>query len=419
MSRPSLRRSPLLESLENRQVLSSVGGPSDLKQFALEMINLTRTNPSRAADLLTSHITPDVQATLHKYGLSAAGLKSKFQAATPLPPVAYSDALEATAQQQGHDEILQRLQTHSGANGSNLSDRIASAGYANLTTAGENTYAYADTVDEAMQSFAFDWGVADQGHFKNLLQPGTSREASYKDVGIGLENTPAGQKDVNGNVMGPLVITQDFGTQKDEGPQVLGVVFQDSSHSGFYAPGEGQAGVTIHALNLTTGRDYSTPSWNSGGYQIPVAPDAYYKVTATRSGQVLKSEQIYVGKVNEKADFILDSSATAAPTPPPAAPNPPPAATNPPPVAPTPPPAAPTPRPAQDHRDNAPTVNNAPSNGSQTEQDPTQRPVDGMNSSDVASRAPTAPTSSPAKQNWIATWSRYDAVNKTETGDRA
>ena len=44
MSRPSLRRTPTLESLETRQVLSTVVGPTPDQQYALELINLVRTD---------------------------------------------------------------------------------------------------------------------------------------------------------------------------------------------------------------------------------------------------------------------------------------------------------------------------------------------------------------------------------------
>jgi len=55
MSRPSLRRTPMLETLEIRQVLSSVvGGPTPDQQYALALINLVRTNPTLAGEKLTA-----------------------------------------------------------------------------------------------------------------------------------------------------------------------------------------------------------------------------------------------------------------------------------------------------------------------------------------------------------------------------
>ena len=306
MTRHSLRRTPKLENLESRQVLSSVGGPTADKQYALELINLVRTNPAAAADRLTSNLDDGVQATLQQYGLTADGLKSEMNSATPLPPLAYSDALDSAAQGHSQDEANMGKQTHTGSDGSGLGDRLKAANY-NLATAGENTYAYANSIDQAMQSFLFDWGVADHGHYNNLLQPGVSAQKAYKDVGIGLVNT-------NGKGVGPLVITTDFGAEQNEGPQIVGVVYNDANHDNFYTPGEGQAGVTITATDAS-GKAYSMPTWQSGGYQIAV-PAGAYTLTASANGQVLATKQVTVGDVNVKADFVLDASnIPAAPAP--------------------------------------------------------------------------------------------------------
>src|SRR3954470_590636 len=100
MTRSFRRRTPMLERLETRQVLSGVSGLSSDKQYVLELINLVRTNPSAAADRLTADLGPDVQATLQSFGLSAAGLKAKMANATPQPPLAYSGTLDSVAQGQ-------------------------------------------------------------------------------------------------------------------------------------------------------------------------------------------------------------------------------------------------------------------------------------------------------------------------------
>jgi uncharacterized protein YkwD len=314
MSRPSLRRTPKLETLEVRQVLSSVApGPSPDQQYALELINLVRTNPSEAANMLTANITPGVQATLDQYGLTVGGLVNKLDSATPQPPLAWSDTLASTAQAQSQYQASTGVQTHQGPGESSLSDRITGAGYTNYTSIGENTYAYADSVDEAMQSFLFDWGVSDDGHFNNLLQPGVSAENAYKDVGIALVNT-------NNNRLGPIVLTQDFGAQQNEGPQILGVVYDDPNNTGFYSQGEGLAGVTIDAVNVATGQDIQTQSMSAGGYQMPV-PAGTYEVTASENGQTISSQQVQVGDVNVMADFVnnpsaqVQQSSTPTPTP--------------------------------------------------------------------------------------------------------
>jgi uncharacterized protein YkwD len=296
MSRPSLRRTPNLESLEIRQVLSTVVGPTPDQQFALELINLVRTNPSAAVNEITANLSPSVQATLNNYGLSVSGLVSKMDSATAQPPLAWSDSLGNAAQQQSQYEASNGVQTHQGSGESSLDDRIGTAGYSNDITYGENTYAYSDSIEEAMQSFLFDWGVSDDGHYNNLLQPGTSAENSFKDVGIGLVNTTNG--------VGPLVLTQDFGSQNNEGPQIVGVVYNDPNQLGYYTEGQGQGGVTIDVKNLSTGQDIQDQTWGAGGYQVPVAANTSYQVTATENGQTISSQQVNVGDVNVEADFV-------------------------------------------------------------------------------------------------------------------
>ena len=317
MARTSFRRTLKLERLETRQVLSAMGTTPD-QQYALELINLTRTNPSAAADRFSSNLSADVKATLAQYNLTADSLKSKMSSATPMPALAYNDALSATAQAQSQYEADNGVQSHIGANGANLSTRLSNAGYTGFNSAGENTYAYAVSVDEAMQSFLYDWGVADDGHYGNLLQPGTSAQNAYNEVGVGLVNT-------SGKGVGPMVVTQDFGNNPNTGPQILGVIYNDSNHDNFYEPGEGLGGATIDAVNLTTGKDYQIQSWQSGGYQVPVDPNADYKVTATVNGQVVQTEQVHVGSTNQKVDFVLNGTpapvaqAVAAPAPAPVA----------------------------------------------------------------------------------------------------
>ena len=72
-----------------------------------------------------------------------------------------------------------------------------------------------------MQSFLFDWGVADHGHYNNLLQPGTSAH------GTPTRTSASAWSASNNQGVGPLVVTQDFGSQTNEGPQILGVVYND------------------------------------------------------------------------------------------------------------------------------------------------------------------------------------------------
>ena len=58
MARFKFRRSLRFDSLEGRQMLSSVGaGPTDQQQYVLQLINEARTNPAEAAQQVSNNIT--------------------------------------------------------------------------------------------------------------------------------------------------------------------------------------------------------------------------------------------------------------------------------------------------------------------------------------------------------------------------
>ena len=107
---------------------------------------------------------------------------------------------------QSQDQINTGIQTHTGADGSSLEQRLDRAGYTNRASDGENAYAFSNSVDNAMEAFLIDWGVSSHGHRNNILQPSTSGDDAYREVGIGIVDS----KRAN---FGPEVITQDFGSQ--------------------------------------------------------------------------------------------------------------------------------------------------------------------------------------------------------------
>jgi len=149
-----------------------------------------------------------------------------------------------------------------------------------------------------MEAFLFDWGVSSHGHLDNIMEPGTPANQARREVGIGIasSNIPG---------FGPMVITQDFASRAGARAVLLGVVYNDPDHSKFYAPGQGVGDVTITAVNEATGEATSVQTWDSGGYQMELAPGRY-RVTATKNGQVLQRHKVSVGDVNVKYDFDLD-----------------------------------------------------------------------------------------------------------------
>ena len=226
----------------------AAGGPTAQQQYMLQLVNEARTNPQAAADRVTSNLTPDVSATLDYYHVDLNSAKQAIATSAPKPPLAWNPALAAAAQGHSQDMANTQVQSHSGSNGSSPDQRMEQAGYTNHNSTGENAYAYSTSVDEAMQAFLLDWGVSDQGHRRNLLQPNVSSSNSFRDVGIGIVGT-------NDPKFGPMVITQDFGSRPNSLAQLVGVAYYDNQHSQFYAPGEGQGNVQIDATNLATGDD--------------------------------------------------------------------------------------------------------------------------------------------------------------------
>ena len=85
--------------------------------------------------------------------------------------------------------------------GSGFTQRLSAIGF---PVNGEDTYAYAESVDHAMEAFLIDWGVSNAGHRANIQQPNASPDQYFTEAGIGIVDT-------NGGPLGPEVITVDFG----------------------------------------------------------------------------------------------------------------------------------------------------------------------------------------------------------------
>jgi len=266
----------------------------------LQLLNEARTNPPAAAQMIGSDITPDVQATLNYYNINLQATENAIASAAAQPPLAWNGLLAAAAQGHSQDMANTQVQSHTGSNGSSPQQRMQQAGYNNIASSAENAFAYASTVKEAMQAFLIDWGVSNTGHRTNIQQPGVSPQNAYRDVGIGIAQ-------YNGSTtFGPLVITQDFASQNNEQAQLVGVAYYDNAGTGFYAPGEGQAGLQIDAVNQATGQVTSTQTSSSGGYELSLAPGQYTIVTSLNN-QVFQTTNVTISNVNVEQDFVLSN----------------------------------------------------------------------------------------------------------------
>jgi hypothetical protein len=298
MSRFKKSLKPGIDQLERREVLSS-GGPSDQAQYMLELINEARTNPAAAAERVTADPSPDIVMTMNHYGESLSLAASQVSSAQAKQPLAWNDKLADAATMQSQYQADSGQQTHDGPNGMNLDQRLAAKGYSTNAGSTENAYAYARSVDRAMQAFLIDWGVSDRGHRRNIQQTDVNSDKAYNEVGIGIVST------TNKN-LGPLVITQNFArSSTNPAPKLLGVVYNDNDRNSFYTPGEGVNQVQIRAQNLETGEVASTNNWDSGGYQLELKPGRY-RVSARRGVKSLGVQDVTVGNENVKVDFVAD-----------------------------------------------------------------------------------------------------------------
>ncbi len=304
-----------LELLEKREVLSAA--PTAMAQYSLELVNLARTSPAAAADWISNHIDANDQSTLDYYHINLQQELNDIRSAKPQPPLAWNSTLAQTALNQSNDQAVNNYQGHQSSNGTSFSQRLTNVGFS-ATSAGENAFAYANSVDHAIKAFLVDWGVADKGHRRNILQPGVSNSDAYSEVGIGIAAT--GNAANTPGKVGPYVVTMDFGSQANTSAQLLGVAYNDAQGTGLYAPGEGSAGIVIEATNLATGQVSSTATSADGGYQMVLAP-GNYQVVDKDNGVALGSQTVGIGSTNVKLDFKnIPTTPPTAPTPAPVAP---------------------------------------------------------------------------------------------------
>jgi Cysteine-rich secretory protein family len=352
MARPRLRRSPRLERLEAREVLSA-GGPGPDAQYLLELINEARANPAVAAQRVTTDLDGDTLATLAFAGEDIQQIGREIAASPARSPLAWNDRLAAAAQAHSQDQADAGVQSHTGSDGSDLATRLDRAGYVGRRSAAENAFGYARSIDQAHWAFLTDVGVPSRAHRRHILQPDPS-EAPSREVGLGIaESRRFG--------FGPKVVTEVFGRRDDAPAQLLGVAFDDPNGNRRYDLGEGRGGVAIEAVPLDdagqpSGPGAATTSWGAGGYQIPLDP-GFYEVTARVGPRVVRRQRLRIGTENVKVDYNLSDAweptdpVVVVPAPPPVevtepAPSPPPVVVDPP--APAPPPVVvdePTPAP--------------------------------------------------------------------------
>lgn len=278
--------------------LYSIGNPTDEEQYYVELINRARANPSAEGVRLATTTDPDVVSAISYFGVDLNMLVSEFSAIAWAPPLSLSAGLTSSA--RGHSDWMfaNAVQSHTGASGSDPGTRITNAGYT-WTTYGENIFSYATSVFDGHAGFQIDWGAGTggmqgppRGHRSNI------HSANFREIGVGIKN---GSNTVNGNTVGPELVTQDFATASGATPFVTGVVYYDRNGNNIYDPGEGIGGVTV----TVQGSNYYAVSTTSGGYSVPVPlANATRSVTFAGPGLGLTTNATISNLQNVKADYI-------------------------------------------------------------------------------------------------------------------
>ncbi len=304
-AKPVRRTILRMEQLEDRLVPTA----GIREQYMLELVNRMRENPSVELTRILAANDADVNNALSYFGVDKNVLAQQWSSLMPAAPLAWNDDIAEAALGHSQNMLSADLQSHQLPGEANIGQRMINAGW-NVNNASwlayENIYAYADSVFAAHAALAIDWGngpsgiQSPAGHRTNLMDP------RFQEIGIGMVDATAGKQ------TGPLLITQDFGYRSTVTPYLLGVVYKDTNHDGFYSQGEGLSNVTLSVTGA--GGSFTITTSLAGGYQLQV-PAGSYTVTATGGGLAAPlSSNVTIGNANVHLAFVAPEA--AAPTTP-------------------------------------------------------------------------------------------------------
>lgn len=124
-------------------------------------------------------ISTEVQDTLQRINAyRAAGATCGAQRFEPAPPLAWQAQLEQAAAKHAQDMATRRSMSHTGADGSSVSDRVSREAYA-WVRLGENVSAGYASVPAALAGW-----MKSTGHCSNIMNE------SYTEVGVAGANAP-------------------------------------------------------------------------------------------------------------------------------------------------------------------------------------------------------------------------------------
>ena len=277
----------------------ALGYPTAWDQYLLEIINRARHDPLGEAALFGIDLNEGVPP-------------EKTISPDPKQPVAMNLNLLYAAQHHTQWMMDNTIFGHTGDGGTQPWDRMANAGYVfgYPSSSGENIayYSLKPDVPEMTYTTALlhemlfvDEDYPDRGHRVNMLAD------THKEVGAGVLDGP--WDDFNA-----VTCTEDFaftGTASF----LTGVAYDDSLvfDDDFYTPGEALGSIAVTATRQSDGARFTTTTWTSGGYSLPLPPGTY-DVAAWGDGlggAVLETD-LAIGSLNIKRDFTPDR-VTASP----------------------------------------------------------------------------------------------------------
>lgn len=274
------------------------GDPTSGEQYALELINRARANPTAEGTRLG--INPISE------GFTAAEAAD----VGPRPPLTMNSILLGIARAHSQDMWTRNYFDHDDIPPGNSGadhwpwDRATDAGY-NWNQFSENIASGSNHTPAALEDvLMIDSGYAGRGHRKNLLDVDDTSSIYMREIGVGYYSGMGDKSNVYRDVL-----TEDFGRRNAVGPFVVGVVYNDTNANNFYDPGEGLAGVTVR-LN-PAGASYAVTA-SQGGYAFLANTSAAITVEATGGpfGSAVVSKTVTPGFPGEnvKIDFKLSEA---------------------------------------------------------------------------------------------------------------
>lgn len=262
--------------------------PSANEQYMLELVNRARANPN-------------AEAAQYGIGLNQ-GLPSGTISGSSKQPLAFN--LDLIDSSRDHSQWMLNTDTfsHTGAGGSSAGERMRAAGYdftgswtwgENIswrgTTGTPNVTAYVGTQHEGL--------FKSSGHRRNILND------AFKEIGIGVRT--GGFQAYNA-----VMATQNF-AKSGSSTFLTGVAFDDGvTDDDFYTVGEGLGDIQVKATRQSDNAVFNTQTYDSGGYQIALAPGTYDVAFSGGGLSQVVNKTVTVDTKNVKLDLATDQLPT-------------------------------------------------------------------------------------------------------------